>query len=153
MNGLHNQIVLCAQSGSHLSPRKNGSVLGRTPVPGYRWEPFCVLGVVMARMIFISRKQTKPGFVYVIKSRDGLSKIGITIDPRERLESLNRQYSGDSLEIERLYRVSNMRKYEKALHEYFSEKRIYGEWFDLSNSDLSDFDNIVSRIGASNVMG
>lgn len=97
----------------------------------------------MARLFRISKKQTKPGYIYVISRSDGLRKIGLTIDPNERLESLKRDNREYSLAIEFLYSVPDMHKCEKALHNYFTDKRIYGEWFNLSYSDLSELDAIV----------
>ncbi len=97
----------------------------------------------MARLFSTSTTFRKPGYLYVLLNKDGFRKIGISIDPKERVESIRRECSDPSIEIELLYEVENMRDNEKRLHEQFSECRVFGEWFNLSDKDLDDLDGIV----------
>jgi len=61
----------------------------------------------------------------------GYYKIGYSIDPMKRERTLQAEKPTISL----LY-VCNM-FVEKQLHDIFKEKRVRGEWFDLSDSSLS----------------
>lgn len=76
-----------------------------------------------------STKQGVHGFIYVVES-DGKYKIGLTRDVRRRVKQLGNPVVVAS------YESSDVYKDEADLHKKFSEKRIVGEWFDLSPSDL-----------------
>jgi hypothetical protein len=60
-------------------------------------------------------------------------KIGISIDPRTRMEFLQ---VGSSLPLELIDSWSGSWEEEKQWHREFSSKRVRGEWFDLSPEDL-----------------
>ena len=98
----------------------------------------------MTRLFFISSKQSKPGFLYVAKSESGLRKIGISCNPDERVENLRRECLDHSIEIETRYFVSNMLFIEKTAHKLLAQKRVYGEWFDLSDMDLCELDRFIA---------
>lgn len=77
---------------------------------------------------------SRPGFVYLIRAGD-LCKIGMTISVESRLSSLQ---SSSSLPIELLHVIetTDMDTTETALHEKFQNKRVNGEWFNLSLEDI-----------------
>ena len=85
---------------------------------------------------FIKRKNKKSEFVYLISSKNGLTKIGIAKDVQSRLSSLN---TASPIELSLLFYFNpkNARKAEEELHKRFSIKRVKGEWFNLSDGDIS----------------
>jgi hypothetical protein len=75
----------------------------------------------------------KPTFIYVmIDKNTGYYKIGKSVDPKHRERTLQ----SEKPTIEMLYVFSAKSSDEKKLHEIFKQKRIRGEWFDLSGSDV-----------------
>lgn len=75
----------------------------------------------------------KPTNVYVmIDKNTGYYKIGKSKKPQFREKTLQ----SEKPTIEMLFTHEGRCSDEKALHEMFKEKRIRGEWFDLSGSDL-----------------
>lgn len=75
------------------------------------------------------------GFVYLVRSASGFYKIGRTVDPDDRIASFRLTLPFE-VEYEHLIQTDDMRGLEKELHRRFSAKRVRGEWFDLSESDV-----------------
>lgn len=75
------------------------------------------------------------GYVYVLKSDSGHYKIGKTTNPDARMEKF-----GVKLPIEVEYliliRSHGYHQLEARFHQQFKHKRINGEWFSLSTTDL-----------------
>ena len=72
--------------------------------------------------------------VYVmIDKNTGFYKIGRSKTPLKRERTLQ----SEKPTIEMLFNYDAINKDEKELHDIFKGKRIRGEWFDLSGSDLS----------------
>lgn len=69
-------------------------------------------------------------FTYVMKDGTGLYKIGHTVDVGRRLSSIR---TGNS-SIELCFFIKG--DYEKELHQLYVSKRVWGEWFELDDSDL-----------------
>lgn len=82
----------------------------------------------------LTDKRRKRG-VYLIKAENGLIKIGRTIDLKDRLMELQTG-SATELSLELFLETELEKELEKKLHERFKEKRVRGEWFKLSKSDL-----------------
>jgi DNA-binding XRE family transcriptional regulator len=82
------------------------------------------------------KKRLGDGFVYLIRSENGLVKLGASLMPRWRLKSLS---CGSPLPLELLHIIAtnDMTWLEATLHERFREKRARGEWFRLSEEDVS----------------
>lgn len=82
------------------------------------------------------RKSVVPGWVYLAEARDlGRWKIGRTRQPKQRGQSLQRQ-SPVPLRIVCTIKSSDTTSLESSLHEKFASKRVHGEWFELSHSDI-----------------
>lgn len=79
-------------------------------------------------------KQTKSGFVYLIK-RDSDYKIGVSSKPKSRITAIQTG-SASPVETICLIKTDDMENLELALHNRFAEKRIRGEWFNLSTEDV-----------------
>ncbi len=82
------------------------------------------------------KKPFKPGIVYLLHSENGFYKIGRTSDGSSRLSYLTEKLP-INIELVHQFRSDTPTKTEKNLHDRFSEKRIKGEWFSLSDEDVS----------------
>lgn len=80
-------------------------------------------------------RRTKRGYVYLIKSADGLWKIGETKDPEKRIKSLQVS-SRHSLSYECLIETDDVHSLERQLHTKFAETHSHGEWFYLAENDV-----------------
>ena len=78
-----------------------------------------------------SYKSPNQTCTYIIKDGSGLFKIGKTSDINSRLKNLR---VGNPL-IELVHKID--KDIEEILHKIFEKKRVNGEWFSLSNDDLS----------------
>lgn len=89
------------------------------------------------------KEYNKPTNLYVmIDKNTGYYKIGRSIDPIKREKTL--QSEKPTIELIKYY--SGKIKHEKDLHLMFRDKRIRGEWFDLSGSDIKEIDNFFNKI-------
>jgi hypothetical protein len=82
---------------------------------------------------YIKKSQTKSTKVYVmIDKNTGYYKIGRSVKPIIREKTLQ----SEKPTIEMLFNHEAIVRDEKVLHDKFKNKRIRGEWFDLTGSDL-----------------
>lgn len=79
-------------------------------------------------------KAPEKGYVYLIK-RDGLYKIGITKSIKSRISQMKTS-SATPIELICEKFCDDMLAVETALHIQFADKRVRGEWFDLSPEDV-----------------
>ncbi len=84
-----------------------------------------------------SRLKKVAGYVYLIKSKDDLFKIGISKSPDSRIKFLGVKLPFIIETIHR-FRCDNSPKAEYKLHEHFRKngKWVDGEWFRLSKIDV-----------------
>lgn len=85
----------------------------------------------------------KTGFVYILEDK-GVYKIGKTISLKDRFKT----HKSSNLNISFLYGSEEVRKYSKLeafLHALFSDKRVYGEWFDLNKEELKKAIEIIKN--------
>ena len=69
------------------------------------------------------------GFIYCVHNpHNDLMKIGATADFKRRFSELNRLENGH-LRPALLFRVMEMRKFERAMHQRFIDRNGFGEWF------------------------
>lgn len=88
-------------------------------------------------------KPPQPGYVYLVKAENGPYKIGITAgNVISRLNALQSS-SPIKLELIEYVYVEDYRNREKTLHDYFGNKRMQGEWFDLVDSDIETAKRIM----------
>jgi hypothetical protein len=99
-------------------------------------------GRVSARS-FDNPFEGRRGYLYVITDKGGLFKIGITVDPSARLGGLHTTIPGGVTKV-LVRETSDMKKFERAIHERFRDKRVHGEWFQLDDDDLA----IIRRMRA-----
>lgn len=73
--------------------------------------------------------------LYLMRNgRNGMTKIGISDEPRAREKTLQ----SEEPEIELLHHWMGSRTLERQLHEQFKSKRVRGEWFNLSSDDVRE---------------
>ena len=97
------------------------------------------------------------GYIYlgehydVLNREIGISdkKIGLSIDPISREQSLTKTKSPIRYRIVAVYKVDNMRKVEKMLHSILDSRRVLGEWFKDDDDTLEgDFITFMNAYGA-----
>ena len=80
--------------------------------------------------------------VYLMFDKNtGYYKIGRSKNPKHREMTLQ----SEKPTIEMLFYFEAKNKDEKELHNLFSEKRIRGEWFDLSGTDINTIQNYFKQ--------
>jgi len=86
---------------------------------------------------WITSTSFNPGYVYLFqRPLDGAYKIGMSSNPTIRLKQICDKFPGTI----RIYttKTDNMRKTEAELHQKYNDCRVDGEWFTLSQHDVSD---------------
>lgn len=91
-----------------------------------------------------SQKQAAPKKLYVYlmtNTRNGYTKIGVSNNPKHRERTLQ----SEEPEVELIFKrkVINAYRLEKELHEYYSDKRIRGEWFDLTHEQIEECKKLI----------
>jgi hypothetical protein len=84
------------------------------------------------------------GFVYVMRFGD-IYKIGQTYDVKNRLKQL--QDMNPFCQVLKQIELTGYTVAEKRLHEFFETKRIAGEWFKLTETDLEKILPYLRRPG------
>lgn len=76
------------------------------------------------------------GFVYLIQAENQLVKIGVSINPQKRFQTLN---TASPIELSILFSIKSDDAYtlEDKLHKRFADRHIKGEWFSLSEEDIA----------------
>jgi predicted GIY-YIG superfamily endonuclease len=84
------------------------------------------------------------GYVYLIEAENGLVKIGRTEDVERRLSSIN---SASPICVTLLHSefVKDAVEMERVLHDRFQSKRMRGEWFRLSESDVDEAIHLLAE--------
>lgn len=77
-----------------------------------------------------------PGYVYLIQSPTGVYKIGRAKNPDNRMETFSVKLPFEVAYIH-LIPCENYRHSERQLHIRYADKRINGEWFDLTPEDVA----------------
>lgn len=79
----------------------------------------------------------KLSYIYAIGSDNGNIKIGFSNNPHQRLRSLQTGHN-EPLQIHYIHEVSeeNVKVFEKIIHKQLAHKRVHGEWFDITPSDV-----------------
>ena len=83
--------------------------------------------------------KSKPsGFVYLVRSGK-LYKIGFSENHWRRKSELHKQTAEGIKEIHTISAIDDAPGIERYWHERFKDKRLHGEWFELSVEDISAF--------------
>ena len=84
------------------------------------------------------RKPKKHGYVYFVQADDQYYKIGGTSNLESRIKSLQ-VASPNDLKLIAWLEINDWPEKEKQVHKYFDDKKIHGEWFDITVSDVIDW--------------
>jgi hypothetical protein len=88
--------------------------------------------------------------VYLVGNKqEGRYKIGVTTDINQRLRGLSTA-SPIKIELITLWFYEGHRKLEKYLHTQFHANHLNGEWFQLSEEDISRCNKLAVRYMAAN---
>ncbi len=85
-------------------------------------------------------------YVYLISdSKSYIYKIGISSNPIKRLKSLQ---TGNDKTLKLIKKVlcENYSKVETTLHNKYNHLKINGEWFELSEEDILNFEKDCEKI-------
>lgn len=95
----------------------------------------CIGGEARDYSFHIGYKSGRNGVVYFIKGDNGLVKIGRTTNLEKRQQTI--QYN-DKIKTELINYVSTFDTptVEKTFHKIYENKRVYGEWFELDDTDI-----------------
>lgn len=81
-------------------------------------------------------------FIYIIYTEYG-SKIGISANPRQRLEQIKQGLPSQYALFIGLYKGENAAEYERKLHKRFKPRNISGEWFVLNQENLDEIHSFL----------
>lgn len=85
--------------------------------------------------------EAEEGFVYLAKAA-GKYKIGRSKKPKDRIQHFDTQMPIDVEEIHR-FRADDYKFAEETLHNYASNHRVEGEWFELSDEVVAIIQDIA----------
>lgn len=83
----------------------------------------------------ITKQYGKPGYLYWIGDYSDKNKIGISVNPQNRLYRLRSDLKIKDLEIQDSFKIKDMGKSEDAAHKYFGEL-MDGEWVIINHEDM-----------------
>jgi hypothetical protein len=83
-----------------------------------------------------SPPKNSQGIVYLLKSANGLYKIGITKNINQRLTTIRK--SPIKIELVHSIESGNAADLEKDLHSRFADNRVIGEWFQLNQEQVKE---------------
>lgn len=85
--------------------------------------------------------------VYLARAEDGLCKIGISAKAKSRIQAMNRVRS-DVVRLLHVIPADDAEEAERKLHRRFHDKRVRGEWFQLTQTDVHTIcDYVAYRSG------
>jgi len=99
-------------------------------------------GIVHCKKFSSSKKKTLGHVYLMLNARNGYTKIGFTTKEPEYREST---LQSEEPEVELFFKSSKSFTLddEKEFHEIYAEKRVRGEWFDLSGDDIEEIKIIL----------
>lgn len=118
------QVLAAAQRASSWTDSQRDALMAEAEA---RWEREMFPGPERAP------RPPRPGYVYLMRdARSGYTKIGFSIDPSRRERTLQSEVP----DVRLLCCWAGTRGDERALHQRFQEKRVRGEWFDLTDAEI-----------------
>lgn len=117
-----------------------------TPYCRHHKDPRKRISAEEAFSIRAGKTQGSKGFVYLLKAA-GTSrfKVGLSIEPSGRALTIGRQ-SPFPIEVVTCYGVDDMRSEEQMWHKKFEDSRVFGEWFELSLSQVEAFTSKATEV-------
>ncbi len=103
---------------------------------GFEWEKWCKVERDRFQQECKRQSGVKPrraAYVYLMRNnRNGLYKIGYSSNPKHRESTLQ----SEEPEVELIWSTPGTEEDEKAMHAYYDQKRVRGEWFKLTKRDV-----------------
>lgn len=91
----------------------------------------------LAKQVNSIMASEKPEYLYVLES-GGYFKIGFTTQIDRRLKAISDTIIPFDTNLLFAIKLPDAEKMERLLHKAFASKRLQGEWFQLSEADLTD---------------
>lgn len=86
------------------------------------------------------------GFVYLIHDEErNLYKIGVTKNSVEKRLKKLQTGNATELKIKDTHQTDYIYRIENMLHNHFNNKCVLNEWFELSNEDVNNFQQICNQ--------
>ena len=95
------------------------------------------------RQVIASVKNDQEGYVYIISSNYGC-KIGKSKDYDSRLRKFDVEFPFN-FNVLRVYKVRDRHETESFLHNLYQDKKLNGEWFEISIDDINKIDEIILK--------
>ena len=115
------------------------------PIPNDVWLFFATCANILNNPIPNPKKKDVPvpGYVYLLQADSGHFKIGRSKNPKSRIKTFGVQLP---FEVEYIAVIpsGNMNQLETELHAKYQDKRVNGEWFDLSSEDVEYIKGLAS---------
>lgn len=148
--GLSDELIdeLCKLTWDEFFQRvyKNPDYTSEVSLPlGILW------GLAQPKNIKKYNEPHQPDKVYLLKSDNGIYKIGYSNNVDRRVDQLNRQLP---IEVREVFSIEceQAKIAESYLHGYFNDKRLAGEWFIFDAKDVQSFEvqarKIVKRLSS-----
>jgi hypothetical protein len=118
-------IAFCDLVGDEALDKYNASIDAPAKI-----DPFA-----LADSIWPSEKKLADGYVYLIGTSNQEYKIGWSLIPERRILSVQSPTRADK-EMLHMFRCADVKRIERVLHDLYRCKRIQGEWFALTESDV-----------------
>lgn len=93
------------------------------------------------KLVPVYKPKRLDGFVYLIRSHDGLYKIGRTNNLANRLHEYRVHWSSE-VHFDHTITCQDSYKAERILHQRYADKRVRGEWFALTADDVETIKSI-----------
>lgn len=135
-------MVECTRCGEPFYPHRSTRLSHyngfRCPYCGQKHEPPAVVEAPPSSDVEPERQ------VYAVAS-DTAVKIGVSDNPDRRVDQLQTA-NAEQLELVRVWDVDNARDIEKKIHRTLEDTGCYGEWYSLSDRELSDVLRVVGQV-------
>ncbi len=100
----------------------------------------------MQRLRTVEREH-RLGKVYFLRS-SGFVKVGITTGRVEDRVSTLAVGNPNPIEFLFAWVTPKYKEFEKAFHTAFASKKVRGEWFNMTESDLFHIDRLIDEVNA-----
>lgn len=90
------------------------------------------------------------GFIYLIRSETGCTKIGYSVNPSSRIREIKKQRQ-ENMWFIGIFRCNDYQSHEAFLHKFFDISRIgQTEWFNLTAADVRSVSKYFRKINVHN---
>lgn len=89
------------------------------------------------------------GYVYAIQKENKLVKIGVSVNPEKRINTIRTHSAEVILNIFISEKTNKYKEIERKIHQMFKKERVMGEWFNvdfqLAKQRIEDFSKIIPK--------